>query len=245
MPIPQTQFSDLVQDTESGFLLQKDNPIEWQSISGVDMVASFRFDGDGGPVNEVFAELQTVSISATRSIYPVRVLGESMARAYTRGARTFAGSLIFAMFNQDPFERVAKIDAFQEAHNPNEPFFMDQLPEFDIIINGVNEYGRIGRAIIGGVTLTNYGTTLSIHDIYTEISYTYVSKFYIPMTEDLRAVDKAREVLNSQLAAASSYSDQVMRGAAESWVRDPNSLDILDKYPRGTTVGNMIRAGKL
>lgn len=183
--------------------LTSDNPLKWQSMTGVDMIAAFRFDNEGvydasvpDPATnyKVFAELQTISISATRSIDAVRCLGESSVRAYTRGARTFAGSLIFTMFSKDPFEEVARLSAEQETYG-YEPFFVDQIPEFDIIINSVNEFGAMSKAIIGDITLTNYGTTLSIHDIYTEISYTYVARFYIPMTTDLRALDKVRKLL--------------------------------------------------
>jgi len=235
-------FSHKIQDAESGFLNQSDNPVEWNSLTGVDMIAAFRFrTTDKDQVATVtFAELQTLSISSTRSIFPVRCLGESVVRAYTRGARTFAGSLIFTMFDRDPLMELAKRDDLQESQNPDEPFFMDQLPEFDIVINGVNEYGAMSTAIVGGVTITNYGTTLSIHDIYTEISYTYVARFYIPFSPDRRAVDAARDLMQTQRKMASQVSNAIMMNGLFSKMR-PEDKGILDKFPVGTTVGNMIR----
>jgi hypothetical protein len=199
----------------------EEDTIQYQSMTGVDMIAAFRFNDEyfdatrelEAPVYKTFAELQTISISSTRSVGAVRALGESAARAYTRGARTIAGSLIFTMFSKDPFEDVARLSSENEVYG-REPFFLDQIPEFDIIINSVNEFGAMSKAIIGDVTLTNYGTTLSIHDIYTEISYTYVARFYIPMTHDIRALDKVRQLLTeprgqtaSDLAAASVISE--------------------------------------
>ena len=163
-----------------------------------------------------------------------------MTRAYTRGARTFAGSLIFTMFDRDPLMELSQRDDIQEAINPDEPFFVDQLPEFDIVINAVNEYGAMGTAIIGGITLTNYGTTLSIHDIYTEISYTYVSRFYIPMSPDRRAVDAARDEMQTQRKMASDLSHGILLKGLTSKI-SPEDKNVLDKFPAGTTVGNMIR----
>ena len=197
-------------------LPSSDSPHSWQSITGVDMTALFRFEDvkfadDADPLShyKVFAELQTVSVSATRSVHPVRCLGESSARAYTRGARTFAGSLIFTMFSKDPFEEVARLDVDHETYDGREPFAIDQIPEFDIIITGINERGAISRALIGGVTLTNYGTTFSIHDIYTEVSYTYVARWYIPMTADIKAFDRVRRLALEPLAKAGSNAAEV------------------------------------
>jgi hypothetical protein len=97
------------------------------------------------------------------------------------------------MFNKDPLEEVARLDPDHETYG-RDSFFLDQIPEFDVIINSVNDFGMVSKAIVGSVTLTNYGTTLSIHDIYTEISYTYVARFYIPMTKDVKAFDLIRQL---------------------------------------------------
>ena len=233
-------FSQKIQDSEAGVLNQTDNPVQWNSLTGVDMVAAFRFrtTDQNALATTTFAELQTLSISSTRSVYPVRCLGESLVRAYTRGARTFAGSLIFTMFDRDPLMELSQRDDLQEALNPDEPFFMDQLPEFDIIVSGINEYGAMSTAIVGGVTITNYGTTLSIHDIYTEISYTYVARFYIPFSPDRRAVDAARDMMQTQRRAASQVSLKIL---VKGIIMNLGDKSILEKFPVGTTVGNMIR----
>jgi len=232
-------------------LPQLDNPISWSSMTGVDMVAMFRFedikfdDKEDDPLAhfKVFAELQTISISATRSVHPVRCLGESAARAYTRGARTFAGSLIFTMFDRDPFEDVSRLAVDQEKFDGREPFFIDQIPEFDIIITAVNEYGAVSKALLGGVTLTNYGTTLSIHDIYTEISYTYVARWYIPMTADLRAFDKIRRLEFQPMAAAAGNFAEKQIDTNEKGVR-VTAAEMLEQMRAGTPAGKFVRGFK-
>lgn len=219
---------------------QLDNPIHWQSLTGVDMVCMFRWDDLQFTKDEkdrfknfrVFAELQTLSLSSTRSVHAVRCLGESAARDYTRGARTFAGSLIFTMFNKDPFEDVLRLDTKNEAYSGREPFFIDQLPEFDIIITAINEMGLVSKALVGGITLTHYGTTLSIHDIYTEITYGYVAKWYIPMTEDIRAFDAIRKLQLEPLGkAASTLAYDVVEEEEDRAKQDARRL--LGKYPSG------------
>lgn len=225
-----------------------DNPLEWQSMTGVDMVCAFRFDQEFYDATQepsqspyhVFAELQTVSVSGTRSVSAVRALGESAARTYTRGARTIAGSLIFAMFNEDPLNRVARLSPDHEVYSPQEPFFVDQIPEFDIIVSAVNEYGAYSQALIGGVTLTNYGTTLSIHDIYTEISYTYVARFFIPMTADLKISDKVRQLELDPLWKRASVESQIYLGTPPTR-EDALAESLRAKHGKDTSTGRFVR----
>jgi hypothetical protein len=180
-----------------------EDPIRWHSFSGADLDCIIRIDqldevdGDDKnlPAFKKFAELQTVSVSGARSVHPVRRLGQSQPIAYTRGARTIGGSLVFTQFSTDALWDVMRMSTGQETFNAQEPFHTDQLPEFDLIISGTNEYGVSANAIIGGITLTNFGTTMSIHDIYTETTYTYVAKFYMPFAEDITKTDLVKKLL--------------------------------------------------
>ena len=61
--------------------------------------------------------------------------------------------------------------------------FVDQIPKFDMVFQGLNEVeGIVSQAILRGVTLTNFGTTFSIDDIYTESTFTYVAEEYFPLS---------------------------------------------------------------
>jgi len=63
------------------------------SFSGVDMKASF-----GG---KVIGELQAISYSITREKAPIYTMGGPDARAFARGKRGIAGTLIFIVFDRD------------------------------------------------------------------------------------------------------------------------------------------------
>ena len=53
------------------------------------------------------ATIQTISISKFRDKYPVRSLGFQNPMGYSRGNRTIAGTLIFALIQKDPFNETA------------------------------------------------------------------------------------------------------------------------------------------
>lgn len=64
----------------------------YNSFSGVDIKATF-----GG---EIIAELQAISYSITREKAPIYTMGSPDPRAFARGKRGIAGTLIFVMFDQ-------------------------------------------------------------------------------------------------------------------------------------------------
>lgn len=184
MPTNNTQLS----------YLESENPLMFHSYSGSDMQCVIRMDrqleSSVGKAEDIqqdpvyqFAELQTLSISTFRSVHPVRRLGESQPAAYTRGARTIGGTLVFAQFANNAFEKMYRLSTNGEVYEPGEPFFVDQLPEFDIIVSATNEYGISSNLIVGGITLQQTGTTLSVHDLYTEATYGWVGRFYIPLSQ--------------------------------------------------------------
>lgn len=63
------------------------------SFSGADLVVSF--------ANQVIGELQQISWAIEREKAPVFTLGSPDARSFSRGKRGIAGSLVFAVFDQD------------------------------------------------------------------------------------------------------------------------------------------------
>jgi hypothetical protein len=139
--------------------------------------------GSGTPTKKfkVFANLQTISISSTRSVSPVRVLGRSSAINYTRGARTFGGTMVFASIDKDAFMDVYDEALSESSLNSMHSFTPDQMPPFSIVITMSSEKGGTAYQIINGITLVNYGTTYSIDDIYTEQVYTYIATDITPL----------------------------------------------------------------
>lgn len=135
-----------------------------------------------------FGELQTITVSIANQPGPVRRLGEKEVVEYKMGARTVAGSMIFAMLNRDVFASYMK--GTLAGANTNEwrsPNYVDEIPEFNILIQGGNEFGAFGSGMLIGVKLTNFGTTFSVDDLYTEATYNYVARHFIPFTDDWKS----------------------------------------------------------
>jgi hypothetical protein len=173
------------------------------------------------PLLREWAELETISISSARSVFPVRRLGENHVHQYTRGGRTIAGTLVFTTFSRDVFAELYRLHGGDKMDSST-PFFVDQIPPFHILLSGINEYGvRINAALIN-VTLSNWGTTFSIHDLKIESTYTYVAQFFFPMVRDTFAFQ------NIVKQYAAMYERALSEEALRSKHHDPlTKVDIL------------------
>lgn len=168
-------------------------PLVLNSFTGVDISAYILMPKDSTvgsdesdhafPAIKQFAELETVSISSARSVFPVRRLGEDHVHRYTRGGRTIAGTMVFTTFSRDVFAEFYR-QTDHDRFNGQSPFFVDQIPPFHLLFAAANEYGVIANAALINVTLSNWGTTLSVHDLKIESTYTYVAQFFLPFVQD-------------------------------------------------------------
>ncbi|MCW4013896.1 MAG: virion structural protein [Candidatus Bathyarchaeota archaeon] len=156
----------------------------YNSFAGTDIVASITLPG-GKAV--VIGELQTISYSVHREKYPVRALGSVNPKGFTYGGRTIAGSLIFTVFdrhvvkelvtemqqNAGTYSEYAKNDLeFAEMYSR---MVTDELPPFDITISFNNEYGQAASMAILGVTIVDEGQVMSIEDMLTENTMSYMA----------------------------------------------------------------------
>lgn len=140
-------------------------------------------------------DLQTLSVSIYRDVSPVRAIGYRNVRGHTRGTRTIAGSLIFAVIDEHPLRRLLDTWIYEysydvgywDGHN-----FPDQIPPFNIhLVYSAELPAKIslqesaskkvpfpthGTLTIFGVTLTNDGMVTSIEDLLTENTYQYVAR---------------------------------------------------------------------
>lgn len=193
LPYDQQRFADLTDQAKGS------------SYSGTDITATIVMPVPHIPIAEgsdddaniykprpsvlINGQVQTITISSARSIAPVRTLGTVPPAAYTRGGRTIAGTMIFSNLLRDAF-----IEHYQQGRDDAETdfqsFFVDQLPSFDIILTAANEYGAIANSVIKGITITNFGTTMSVDDIYMESTYTYVAENFWPFVEDSATVKR-------------------------------------------------------
>lgn len=198
----------------------------YNSFSGVDIKAVFG--------NKTIGELQAISYSITREKAPIYTMGSADPRAFSRGKRGIAGTLIFIVFDRhallsqlaDPTTGLrflsdkddirpgyrtpgdtsnADLLSVGTPANPNAqpnvaavaesdldsvasdqelavPWYVDQLPPFDVTLAAANEYGSLAVMKIFGVELLNEGYGVSIDDIVSEQQMTYVARSILPWT---------------------------------------------------------------
>lgn len=153
------------------------NKVVYDSYSGTDIVAQIVLPGQG-PMT--LGELQTISYSLHRENSPVRFVGHVGPVGFVKGPRTIAGSLIFTVFNQYTFYRLQQ---YQDALLNKGLFpLADMLPPFDVVLTFANEYGSFSKMRILGLTIVDEGGTMSVDDLITESTYTYMARAIQPMT---------------------------------------------------------------
>jgi hypothetical protein len=158
------------------------------SFSGTDITATIvlpTIDREKGTIGEAdvleMAEIQTISYSIHRENAPIRTLGHVNPRGFVKGGRTIAGSLIFTVFNEYAFYRIKE---FRQMMSESGLFFAplaDMLPPFDIVLSFFNEYGLGAKMKLYGVTIVDEGGTMSVDDLITEQTYTFMARGIQPL----------------------------------------------------------------
>lgn len=150
----------------------------YTSYSGVDIVPTITPLG-GKPL--VIGEMQTVSYSIHREKFPVYTLNSINPRGFCYGPRTIAGSLIFTVIDIHLVRKIidANLALFALQDSPSiagKRLKMDEMPPFDITITMRNEYGQKGAIYIYGVEIVDEGQTMSIEDLMTEQTMSYLAR---------------------------------------------------------------------
>ena len=192
--------------------------------------------------------LQTITVSSARSVSPIRRLGETAPIAYGRGSRTIAGSMIFTSGLRDAFiDTISK--SVTEREPINEPvLFVDQIPKFSMVLQASNEFGNMSSALLINITLTNFGTTFSIDDIYTESTFTYVAEQYMPLSKV--PTDKSQfknEIINMKNALTVNYDktidDLIEERSSILSAKATKLQQDLDQYRIMQMINKSIRSG--
>lgn len=159
------------------------DPHTFHSFAGVDIVAQITLPGESGPI--IFAEVQTISYSIHRENTPVRFLGRTNVAGYIKGPRAIAGSLIFTMFDQYAFYQLKQ---YQTAINTYGLYpLADMLPPFDVVLSFANEYGLTSTIRIYGITIVDEGATMSVDDLISEMTFTYMARGIQPIMRGVNA----------------------------------------------------------
>lgn len=154
--------------------------ILYESYAGVDIVAQIVLPNQE-PI--VIGELQTISYSTHRENTPVRFVGHVNPRGFVKGPRSIAGSLIFTVFNEYAFYRVARYySELRKTAGTLHPL-ADMMPPFDVVLSFSNEMGSFSKMAIMGVTIVDEGQTMSVDDLIVEQTYSYMARGLQPMTK--------------------------------------------------------------
>lgn len=191
----------------------------YNSFSGVDIKATF-----GG---KVIGELQGVSYSVTREKAPIYTMGSADPRSFSRGKRGIAGTLVFTVFDRsaliDVFRNMSDKSGWFFAHDTDiqkhdseeakgsqvaqdvntdntwQPaWYPDQIPPFDVVLTAANEYGQVAQMSIRGVEILNEGSGMSIDDIVTEQSMTFVAREINPWRASETDIDSSADWAGSE-----------------------------------------------
>jgi len=199
------------------------DPFSNMSFAGVDIQATMvlprmgdETSSDDGDFIEL-GELQTISYSIHRENSPVRTLGHVNPRGFVKGSRTIAGSLIFTVFNEYAFYRIKEFKrALLEG---NYAPLADMLPPFDVVLTFFNEYGLAAKMKIYGITIVDEGQTMSVDDLITEQTYTYMARGIQPLmhldpVEDRNIYsnnsdDLARQALDASAISTNFFGDRI------------------------------------
>ena len=100
----------------------------------------------------------------------------------TRGPRTIAGSLIFTVFDKHMIYNILQGTNNNSVYSDKNgnlihagKMITDELPPFDVTITFANEYGSVSKLSIYGITITDEGQVMSIEDMLTENTMTYIA----------------------------------------------------------------------
>lgn len=212
-----------------------------QTFSGSDIAVVFTIPITSFTASEssrhwkASTEIQTITISSTMSILPVRRCGEARPMAFCRGARTFAGSMVFTIMDNDPFKELFSVDMLNASTANDGAWHVDQLPPFDIIILAQNETGGIGVQIIHNVRIVHWGTTFSVDDMFTEATYTYVAEHVTPFLVSTNPDFLPESAFNGQ-------RDQTPDDIIDHTVK-PNGWEATTDFLRSDAYQDLIRYG--
>lgn len=146
-----------------------------------------------------------ISVSETESFVANHIYVHN-----TAGQRTIAGSLIFTVFDRNIVHEVKELmrrtnyARFLETKRAQKTLsnisLMDEMPPFDIDIIMQNEYGHSSRMIIRGVVIVDEGQVMSIEDILTENTMSYLAT-------DIEVLDLTNQPMSNITTPDASYED--------------------------------------
>jgi hypothetical protein len=126
------------------------------------------------------ATVSHLSVDSFRAKTPVRACGKIAPVGYVRGQRSIAGSMVMVQFDEHALASLlyAPPSKWFYEKTATKLINVDQLPPMTLIAQFANEYGSLSEMTVYGVEFVTDSLVLSIEDMFTENTMSYVARDY-------------------------------------------------------------------
>jgi hypothetical protein len=196
------------------------------SYSGTDIIPTVNIRGN--PV--VLGDVQAISYSIHRDKFPVRTLGRTYPKGYSRGGRTIAGNIVWTVFDQGVLSDIAEAYGFEGASDDLVTSHLnDQLPPFDMTIAYSSEYSLGGLPVISfmkilGIEIVDEAQGHSVNDMYIENTMSYVARDIEYMVRLSETPVNGRVNIGQALRHRGEFEKSGVQGRRERLSRERNAL---------------------
>lgn len=132
-------------------------------------------------LSKQIVECTTLTVSVHREKAPVRACGYINPKAFARGKRTIAGTLVLTQFTADILLRFLSAVLTNDLSKDTNYVKMDQLPPVNLTLLFNDEHGHASFRRLLGVEFLTDGTVYSTNDMITEQTVSYVASDFTPL----------------------------------------------------------------
>lgn len=126
-------------------------------------------------------ECHTISVSSYRSKNPVRSLGYTNPKGFSRGPRTLAGTMVLTEMSVDVLLSFLQAVIISDNSKDSNITKADQLPPFNITMVFANEDGAASYRRLLGVEFLNDGVVYSVQDLLIERTISWMATDFTPL----------------------------------------------------------------
>lgn len=148
------------------------------------------------PILEL-GSLYSITYSSFREKHAVRTLGRVSAVNYTRGQRTIAGSMNFAVFQSHELMDFLRPEGLER----DKVVILDQLPKFNLMLIMINEYGGASILHLFGVTISTESQQTSAEDLALMNNVTFYAEDIMTIENIGNAFETSLAMLNPTIIA--------------------------------------------
>lgn len=87
-------------------------------------------------------------------------------------------------YSLDTYKKLINVAGYNLSNLKNQHILMDEMPPFDVTISMRNEYGNGGSLVIRGLTIVDEGQVMSIEDMITENTMSYMAMDIRPLRKE-------------------------------------------------------------